>query len=72
MVKAQIKNGVVVNVIVVDPDNVPDWCYDWPTIEIGGIGWLWDGSVFTPPAEPETNQLQLNLETVAIGTGEVV
>lgn len=52
MNKAQIENGVVVNVIVVDPDNIPDWCSSWPTITDGGIGWYWDGSVFTPPPEP--------------------
>ena len=40
MIKAKIEDGVVVNIIVVDPDNVPEWCADWPTAtqdcEIGG------------------------------------
>jgi hypothetical protein len=52
MVKAQIENGIVVNVIVIDPDNIPDWCADWPTITEGGIGWTWDGTAFYPPLEP--------------------
>jgi hypothetical protein len=68
MVKAQIKDGIVVNVIVVDPDNIPDWCYDWPTIEIGGIGWIWSGGVFTPPIDLE--QVQLGLEITPTDTGE--
>jgi hypothetical protein len=53
MTKAEIRNGVVVNVILVDPENVPDWCENWPTIIDGGIGWLWDGSTFTPPPAEE-------------------
>lgn len=52
MVKAQIENGIVINVIVIDPDNIPDWCADWPTITEGGIGWTWDGTAFYPPLEP--------------------
>ncbi len=53
MVKAEIKDGIVVNVILVDPDNIPDWCVDWPTITDGGIGWSWDGLNFISPVEPE-------------------
>lgn len=54
MIKAQIENGIVVNVIVVDPENIPEWCADWPTITEGGIGWSWDGANFTaPPPPPE-------------------
>lgn len=38
--KAKIENGVVTNIIVVDPNNIPDWCQDWPTVtsdaEVGG------------------------------------
>lgn len=49
MTKAEIKDGVVVNVIVVDPNNIPDWCADWPTIIEGGIGWTWDGVNFIEP-----------------------
>jgi hypothetical protein len=53
MVKTQIKNGIVVNTIVVDPDNIPDWCADWPTTTgDAGIGWLWDGTNFIDPETP--------------------
>lgn len=30
MRKAQLEDGVVVNVIEVDPGNIPPWCADWP------------------------------------------
>lgn len=40
MRKAQVENGVVTNVILVDPDSIPDWCADWPDAtddaEVGG------------------------------------
>lgn len=50
---AEVKDGVVVNVIEVDPDGVPDWCADWPETESAGPGWLYDGSAFTAPPEPD-------------------
>jgi hypothetical protein len=49
MKKAEISNGIVVNVILVDPQNVPDWCADWPETDEAGPGWLYDGSTFSPP-----------------------
>jgi hypothetical protein len=49
MKKAEISNGIVVNVILVDPQNIPDWCADWPETEEAGPGWLYDGSTFSPP-----------------------
>ena len=53
MIKAKIESDIVVNVIVVDPDNIPAWCADWPTLTEGGIGWSWDGTNFiAPPIEP--------------------
>lgn len=30
MRKAKIENGIITNIIVVDPDNIPDWCAAWP------------------------------------------
>jgi hypothetical protein len=45
---AIIDNGVVTNVVVADSafgDN-------WVAIEGGGVGWLYDGSTFTPPPTP--------------------
>lgn len=48
---AQIENGIVVNVIKVDPDNIPDWAAGWPEAkENAEIGGSYDGSIFTKPA----------------------
>lgn len=51
MVKAQIENGIVVNICAVNLENIPDWCANWPTITEGGIGWLYDEATgqFTDP-----------------------
>ena len=50
MQKAEIKNGKVVNVLEIDPENIPDWCASWPNITgMTTIGWLYDGITFTEP-----------------------
>ena len=49
MKKAEISNGIVVNVILVDPQNIPDWCVDWPETVEAGPGWLYQGGQFLPP-----------------------
>ena len=50
---AQIEDGVVVNVIEVDPAALPDWAQGWPEAGAAGPGWSWDGEVFTPPPPPD-------------------
>lgn len=30
MKKVEVKEGIVSNIIWVDPENIPDWCADWP------------------------------------------
>lgn len=52
MKKAQIINGQVVNIIEVDPFDIPDWCADWPLAEFAEIGGLFDGEEFLPAAAP--------------------
>mgnify|MGYP003660515248 CR=1 FL=1 len=50
MQKAEIKNGKVVNVLEIDPNNIPSWCASWPNVADGtGIGWSYDGTRFTAP-----------------------
>jgi hypothetical protein len=50
MKKAQIIDGIVANIIEVDPANIPDWCADWPeATEEAEIGGTYEGGVFTPP-----------------------
>jgi len=51
MIKLQIENGVVTNVISVDPDSMPVEFADLMTAPEGvGIGDLYDGTTFTKPA----------------------
>lgn len=53
MKKAQIKDGTVVNIIEVDPANIPEWCADWPTAtDDANIGGTYDGVAFHPVPEP--------------------
>ena len=50
MQKAEIKDGKVVNILEIDPDNIPDWCASWPNIVgMAGIGWFYDGITFIEP-----------------------
>lgn len=57
MQKAEIKDGKVVNVLEIDPDNIPDWCASWPNITgMVTIGWSYDGVSFAEP-EPDLKKL---------------
>lgn len=59
MNKAEIIDGKVVNVIAVDPDNIPDWCASWPETDEAGPGWLYqDGQFLPPPAIVPTREEQ--------------
>jgi hypothetical protein len=66
MNKAQIKNGIVTNIIVVDPNSLPDWCKDWPeateACEVGGS--YVDGS-FIPKPQPQPEPPTLEQQQVA-------
>ncbi|SHL97053.1 hypothetical protein SAMN05444389_102426 [Paracoccus solventivorans] len=48
---AQIEDGIIVNVIEVDPAAMPDWASDWPKVDQAGPGWTFDGADFIPPPE---------------------
>lgn len=59
MQKTEIKNGKVVNVLEIDPDNIPDWCASWPEAGEGcQIGGSYADGVFTPLPEPEPPALE--------------
>ena len=46
---ADIQNGVVCNVIVVNPKAVPDWAASWPEIpDAFGTGDLFENGAFAP------------------------
>lgn len=56
---AEIKDGVIVNVAVVDPERIPEWMEGWPEVADAGPGWTVKtggkaGSklTFVPPPEP--------------------
>lgn len=55
MIKAEIVDGTVVNLILVDDLDVPNWCASWPTATADAhIGGSYSGGVFSPvpPAPP--------------------
>lgn len=58
MNKADIQSGIVKNIIFVDPENIPDFCKDWPDAtedcKIGGS--FVNGQFFPPEAKPETQE----------------
>jgi len=63
---ADIKNGVVTNIIVVDPANIPDFCADWPEATEGcQIGGSYVDGVFPPLPEPEPPQPALEQQQAA-------
>lgn len=54
MNKAEIKDGIVTNIILVDPTNIPAWCASWPeAIEGFQIGARYVNGVIIPLPEPE-------------------
>jgi hypothetical protein len=66
MNKAEIKNGIVTNVIVVDPTNIPAWCADWPEATEGcQIGGSYADGVFTPLPVPEPEPPTLEQQQTA-------
>ena len=45
---AEITNGIVTNIIKVDPDNVPRWAAGWPSADDAEIGGTYSNGVFGP------------------------
>jgi hypothetical protein len=66
MNKAEIKNGIVTNMILVDPNNIPDFCASWPEVVEGcQIGGSYVGGVFIPLPEPEPEPVTLEQQKAA-------
>lgn len=61
---AEIDGGVVKNVTVADPNNLPDHLSAWVLCGNAGVGWTYDGSTFSPPVPP--TQAELDAELAAI------
>lgn len=62
---AQIENGTVVNIIVVDPDSVPEWALGWPVADGIGIGWTVTDDGFSPPPGPTPEELRALMPKLA-------
>jgi hypothetical protein len=66
MNKAEIKNGIVANVILVDPNNIPDFCASWPeAVEGCQIGGSYVNGVFIPLPVPEPKPPTLEQQSAA-------
>lgn len=66
MNKAEIKDGIVTNIIVVDPNNIPDFCANWPEAAEGcQIGGSYADGVFTPLPEPKPEPPTLEQQQAA-------
>jgi hypothetical protein len=58
---AQIKNGVVVNVIEAKSTDGFDPAYTWALADDASIGWKHDGSVFSDPNTPSAEEKEIAL-----------
>jgi hypothetical protein len=63
---AEITEGVVTNIIKVEPDNVPVWAKGWPDVtkEDAEIGSTWDGKKFGPVKKQEPTNEELMREAL--------
>ncbi len=58
---AQIENGIVVNVIEVDAESIPDWAAGWPEAAGAGPGWhLIEGALVPPQASAQPVPLSVS------------
>lgn len=78
MKKALVTNGVVENIIAVDPLNIPDWCADWPDVPEGNedaeIGGGYSNGVFSPaptPAITDADRAKMSLSFAQLLIGLV-
>jgi hypothetical protein len=62
---AHVADGKVVNMIEVEPGAVPEWASDWPVADEAGIGWGYDGEVFSAPAAPTAEEIAARLPPVS-------
>jgi len=53
MRKARIEDGIVTNIIVIDANDPPAWCVNWPTAsENTEIGGTYNAGIFSRPIAP--------------------
>ena len=61
---AQVENGVVVNVIEVNPKKWPAFAKGWPKAGDAGPGWTFDGTGFKPPPSPTSAELRASIRPI--------
>ena len=50
---AEIIDGIVTNIIKVDPDNIPDWAQGWPDADGAEIGGTYANGAYGPAPQPD-------------------
>lgn len=66
MLKAHVRDGVVVNVELVDPDRIPEHARDWPEVQKGvAKGWTYDGETFAEPEPAPASEDMIEAEAEA-------
>lgn len=63
---AEVIDGIVTNVILVDPAAIPDWCAAWPEAQDAGIGWLLENGVLVPGASVDTTAMLAEAQAAAL------
>ena len=68
MRKALVENGKVVNIILVDPNNIPNWCSNWPDATADAmIGGTYSDGLFTPVVVPVKVPSSISFAQLLIG-----
>lgn len=68
---AEVRNGVVVNVIEADAGAVPAWAEHWPEAGDAGPGWLQIGDdLVAPPLVEDLPALRVEAKAAAVATIE--
>lgn len=58
---AEIVDGIVRNVIEVDPQKVPDWATGWIDAQDAAPGWRHDGASFREPPAPSQAEIDAEI-----------
>ena len=63
IMKAQVENGVVVNVAAFESHSIPGWADSWvDATDDAVIGGTYDGVTFTPPAAPAPTEAEVRAQ----------
>lgn len=65
MKRAEVRDGVIVNIVEVE-GQAPAFMADWPEVTGEGLGWVLDGAAFVRPATGETIEALRTAASAAI------